>query len=33
VTDGKLHNLYFISKPKKEGGGDQFGLQSLEFRL
>jgi len=33
VTDGKLHNVYVVSKPKKDGSADQVGLQWFEFKL
>jgi glucose/arabinose dehydrogenase/cytochrome c551/c552 len=33
VVDGKLHNVYIVSKPKKAGSSDQVGLQWIEFRL
>ena len=33
VTDGKLHNVFLVSKAKKEGSTDQVGLQWIEFKL
>jgi cytochrome c len=33
VTDGKLHNIYVVSKSNKDGNADQVGLQWIEFRL
>jgi glucose/arabinose dehydrogenase/cytochrome c551/c552 len=33
LTDGKLHDLYLVSKPKKEDSADQVGLQWIEFKL
>ncbi len=33
VEDGKLHNVYIVSKPKKDGSADQVGLQWIEFKL
>jgi len=32
LTDGKLHNIYVVSKPKKVGSSDQVGLQWIEFK-
>ncbi len=33
VTDGKLHNVFVVSKAKKEGSADQVGMQWIEFKL
>jgi cytochrome c len=33
ITDGRLHNIYIVSKPKKDGSSDQVGLQWVEFKL
>jgi len=33
VTDGRLRNVFIVSKAKKEGSADQVGLQWVEFKL
>jgi hypothetical protein len=31
VTDGKLHNLYIVSKPINDKESAQIGLRSIQF--